>query len=980
MSERSTKVNIVVTIFIALASPALVRPQAQTADAILAHARQTASEHGPQTALPEFERALAMYREKHDRHGEAITLGAIGNCYEGLGDYDRALDFLHRSLAMKQELGDRLEEGKTLSNLGLVFWDMGDFPKAIEHFTRSLDIAHEVKDQKLEGAVLNNLGLVYDGMGEYHRSLPQYQRALEIQRAIHFEEGASNTLGNIGGVYLFLGRYREALPYYQQSLELDERLKLKRGASLDLGNIALCQLGLGKPEEALRTFDRALVLARDASLKKDEADWHKGKGSALVRLGKYDLAREEYRLALQAYEQAGLKRELVEALNDDGSLHALLGDTATARKDFRRAIELSRAINHPRGVTSNLVSLGDLEWRHQRYDQAAALYREAFERAQEAQDQGAMADSLVLLAVALRDQGRLEEALPKAQKALEIGRATGATLVEAQASYVLGELARRGGRPQEALDHYAAGEGIARPAGDTELAWRIEYGKGQALEALRRNDEALAAYRQAVETIEGVRNQLHEERFQAGYIEDKSQVYVALVRLLLKMGKAGLAFHYAEKMRARSYLDLLDRNWAPASSQAEADLRGRIRQLQRAMDQEEARARPEQKREKLATFSSELDAAERKYQALLDDLRGIRPEYAAARALVVPTAGEIQQQIDAHTALVEYIVGNDCLMVFVLTKSRVRAKIVPVRAASLHGKIELFRDLVGNEGSEDWVKPAESLWRDLFGPIEHERWLAGITHLYLVPHSVLHYLPFAALLRPNAGGVQFLVQDYDVAYLPAASALVQRPKKVDPVERLLALAPAVSHLRYAEQEVRNVGELFAGRSTILLDRDATKRSFTGQADRFEFIHLATHGFFDQLNPIFSGVQLEPDAKDDGRLEVHEILRLHLKARLVTLSACETALGSGYFSEYPAGDDFVGLTRAFLFAGSSEVLATLWEVNDRSSSQFMRTFYGNLKQSADAAALRNAQLALLGSGGRYKHPYFWAPFVLVGTRK
>ena len=173
---------------------------------------------------------------------------------------------------------------------------------------------------------------------------------------------------------------------------------------------------------------------------------------------------------------------------------------------------------------------------------------------------------------------------------------------------------------------------------------------------------------------------------------------------------------------------------------------------------------------------------------------------------------------------------------------------------------------------------------------------------------------------------------------------------------------------------------FFSPSLVLVNRHATESAFKRQAEHFEIIHLATHGFFDKLNPMFSGVQLEPDAENDGRLHVHEILRLQLDARLVTLSACETALGSGYFSDYPAGDDFVGLTRAFLVAGSSGVVATLWEVNDRSSLRFMRSFYRNLHEIGAATALREAQLEMLHSGGPYRPPYYWAPFVLVGGTK
>jgi len=119
---HSAKVGVTFLCFFVLLSAA-VFAQAPSADEILAHARQTAARDNPRAALPEFERALALYRTQHDHHGEALTLNAIGNAYENLGDYDRALDYLHRALVIKQELGDRMEEGKTLSNLGLVFWD-----------------------------------------------------------------------------------------------------------------------------------------------------------------------------------------------------------------------------------------------------------------------------------------------------------------------------------------------------------------------------------------------------------------------------------------------------------------------------------------------------------------------------------------------------------------------------------------------------------------------------------------------------------------------------------------------------------------------------------------------------------------------------------------------------------------------------------------------------------------------------------------
>jgi CHAT domain-containing protein/Tfp pilus assembly protein PilF len=976
---------LVVLLAFALAQTALAA-QAESLDDRLAAARQLYFEQGPQAALPEFERVLALYRDGGDRRGEAIVLGYIGNCHKRFGDFPEALDYLNRALTMKQDLGDRLEEGKTLSHLGLVYWEMGEYAQAIDHLTRSIAIAREIGDRKLEGAALNNLSLVYDEQGDYRRSLEQYQHVLELYRDTDFARGESDTLGNIGGVYFLLGQYRKAMHYYQQSLAISERLGLKLSMSQDLGNLALCHLGLGQISEALSSFDRALQLARDAGLAKEEADWLVGKGMALIRRGEYDPALDNYRAALETYEKAGLKRELIEGLNHIGSLYSLLGDAGSAEQNFRRAIVQARVIGHKLGVATNLIALGDLEWRRRRHEEAAALYAQALVLAREMDDRALVAQSLVQLAFTHRDQGQFEKGLREAQQALKTAREIEAQLLEAQALYATGELKRRQGQPKAALGDYAAGDEIVRPLGEPELGWRLAYAQGLALEALGRNEEAVKPLERAVTIIEAVRTRLREERFRAGYIEDKYQVYVALVRLLLKLGRIGDAFLVAEKLRARSYLDLFNRGVPPlrnrAQRQAVVELRERIRQLQRAIEEETAMPGPEQRASALQVFSGELVAAEREYQNLLDDLRQTEPAFAMAGTLAIPSAEQVQRILPADGALLEYVVAEENVAVFVVTRKNVFAKTVPLRRAHLHAKTELLRELLLRKESEEWRMPAESLASFLIEPVEHEGWLMGINLLYLVPHSILNYLPFAALPRANGNGHRFLVEDYVLAYLPSATALAYGIGKDGKSSQanLLALAPERSKLRYAQQEVRQVAEFFPAQPKVLIGREATESAFKREADGYDVIHVATHGYFNKLNPLLSGLELEPSQSDDGRLEVHEILGLRIEADLVTLSACETALGSGYFAEVPAGDDFVGLTRAFLFAGSPSVLASLWEVDDRSTLQFMQTLYGHLGKTDKAAALAQAQRTMYQNGGRYEHPYFWAPFVLVGEMK
>jgi CHAT domain-containing protein len=650
----------------------------QKASDVLAHARQLYSEEGARVALPEFEKALALFRQEKDGKGEAITLGLIGNCYKKFGDHAKALEYLQQALAMKRKLGDRAEEGKTLSHLGLLHWEMGQYPQAIEHFSKAIAIGNQLSDRILEASSRNNLGLVYDEVGDYRRSLDEYNHALDLYRGTNFERGISDTIGNIGGTHLLLGEFNKALGYYQQALAIDEHANLKPGIALDLQNIALCYVGLGRLTKALETFDRSIKLANEAGLRKEEADSRKGKASALVQLGKYTAALKEYAEVLRVYEQAGLKQSQIEGLGDLGNLELRLGDVPSAEKDFRRALELSRAINHPRG-----------------------------------------------------------------------------------------------------------------------------------------------------------------------------------------------------------------------------------------------------------------------------------------------------------TALIEYVLAQDNLVIFVLTSDGLHASTVAIRSADLEARVELLRDLMLRKNTNEWQLPSASLYKTLIAPIEAAGRLRDVNRLYIVPHATLHYVPFAALLRHPGNRSKVLIDDYTLAYLPAAATLVYRDDPRGTARSVLALAPANTRLRYARQESQDISNFFPRQHKVLLGSQATESSFKRLADQYDVIHLATHGYFNKFNPLLSGVMLEPDAQEDGRMEVHEILGLKLKAKLVTLSACDTALGSGYFAEVPAGDDLVGLTRAFLFAGTPSVLASLWELNDRSAGTLMHSFYGHLRQTDKATALALAQRSLRTRNGPYAHPYFWGSFILVG---
>ena len=332
---------------------------------------------------------------------------------------------------------------------------------------------------------------------------------------------------------------------------------------------------------------------------------------------------------------------------------------------------------------------------------------------------------------------------------------------------------------------------IVRDLANPELSWRFDFGRGQALQALNRNDEALEAFQSAVKTIETVRGELREERFRAGYIEDKYQVYVALVQLLLKLGRPEEAFVAAERLRARSYLDMLTRGQAPIRNQSQrekdAELRNRIHELQKKLEQESTKPKPQQRRSAVDVYSKELLQAETDYENFLDDLSSSEPSYAAVRKLKVPSGEQVRQQLPANTALLGYVLAEQELVVFVVTDDGLHATTVAAGNADVRSRVETLRDLMLRNKTNEWKLPAAALYQVLIAPVEKEGWLKGIKQLYIVPHAILHYVPFA-VLKNSAKGNAVLVDDYTVAYLPAAAALVNSEHAGSANNSMLAMA------------------------------------------------------------------------------------------------------------------------------------------------------------------------------------------------
>jgi CHAT domain-containing protein len=349
----------------------------------------------------------------------------------------------------------------------------------------------------------------------------------------------------------------------------------------------------------------------------------------------------------------------------------------------------------------------------------------------------------------------------------------------------------------------------------------------------------------------------------------------------------------------------------------------------------------------------------------------------------VVTWRDVAAQLAPDEALLEYLVSDSTTLVFVVTTDTLAAVDLDIGRHALAALVDFARGVLAHPAPSaarsSSRTPLRRLYRALIEPVEATGLLAQAHGLLIVPHGELHYLPFAALRAP--GPPEFLIERYRLTYVPSASVWLRlRERPTLPAGgSVLAFAPRVDALPGTRIEVASIGRIFGQRAHVLIGPQASRAAFRAAAPQGLILHLATFGVLNKDNPLFSYVELASQGADDGRLEVHDVFGLELHARLVVLSACQTAVGSGELAEVPSGDDWVGLVRAFLFAGASSVLATLWPVEDRATARLMQRFYAELAAGrTEAEAVAAAQRQALRNSTT-ADPFYWAGFELVGSR-
>ncbi len=804
---------------------------------------------------------------------------------------------------------------------------------------------------------------------DYGRALSLFQKAA----ALNNELGASRTLAdqyrNLGRVHdLRLSQYGTALQFYRKAQALYGELKLPTDEAETLLEQGRCQRLLGNFPAAAQSYKAALALLPASGGERTKARIVLEQANNAWFQGNY---QEAFNLRQQAEVAAaanGWPLEQVIAKNTGGLIWWTLGDNQRALLELETALGQAKKLavrQDEVATTLNNIGLvqremGQLKAARQTLEQALAIDRHLGSR-------WAIAYDLRNIALTQLRQGEPAAALPLLDEALALTAAIGNRINQAKVLLALGETRQALGQLPEAERSYREALSLADAMLLREVRWRALFGLAGVATARGDRPAAVAFNDQAIGTIEEMRAEIRLDQLKDGFLTNKMDVYAAQVELLVDLGRVEEAFAVAERSRARSLIDLLGQQRLSLAGSVDGQLyEGQLRLKEQIREQEMLAAQAGGAEEQVL-YTQALEKLKAQYKDLLLEIERQHPEMLSLVRVEPLTLAAMQPLLEPGVVLLSYYQLKESLLCWRVSRDGLQLFRTPLAAAALADKMTSYRRMLQN------LEPAENLSQELYRQLLDEP-LQGVDPtavIGIIPHGALHYLSFATL----SDGKDYLIDNHPLFYLPSASVLrftLERRQK-EKNSRVLAignpdLGDRALDLPFAEREAATLRWNYP-EVTILTRERATESWVRANIGRFGIIHLASHGEFDPVNPLFSAIRLAKDSAADGSLEVEEIFGLSLSADLVVLSACQTGLG-----EITGGDDVIGMNRAFLFAGTHALVSSLWRVSDVSTAVLMKQFYRDYTRHDKAESLRRAMLHVKN---RYPHPGYWGAFTLIG---
>jgi CHAT domain-containing protein/Tfp pilus assembly protein PilF len=943
--------------------------------------------------IEKYQEALELYRRAGDSREEAAALNNIGLIHHSLGEMQKALEKYSEALPIRRAIGDRRGEAIALDDIGIIYDSLGETQKALEKYSEALSIRRAIGDRRGEATTLNNIGAAYRSLGEMQKALENYSEALSIRRAIGDRRGEATTLNNIGGTYRSLGEVQKALENYSEALSIRRAIGDRFGEAIALNNIGIVYRSLGETQKALEKYSEALSIRRAIGDRSGVATTLTSIGLVYQSLGETQKALEKYNEALSIIRAIGDRYGAAYSLNNIGEVYESLGETQKALEKYNEALPIFRAVDDRSGIAATLNnigaayrSLGETQKAQDRFNEALSIRRARGERSREAQ-------TLLGIAQVEQKRGNLTLARQSLEQAVSIIESIRANISsqELRASF----FASRQEFYQSYIDVLMRMQRQNPAASFDALALEASE-RARARSLLELLTESRADIRQGVDG-----SLLERERSLQRLLNAKAAAQVALLNRKHTSEQAEAAAKEIDSITAeyeelRTQIRARSPRYAALTQPQPLNL---TEIQQQVLDPD--------------TLLLEYSLGDEASYLFLVSQTSITWRQLPKRAEIEAVARRVRELLTAP----QQQPGD--------TKAKYQARIKEAR-----------------EGY--WTQAAE-LSRMLLGPVASQLGKKRLVivadgALQYIPFAALPAPSTGNDERRDSGAEpQPLFVEHEIVSLPSASTLAtlrretagRKPAKkrlavlADPVftnddmrvMRNVVKAGAKEKTRSADSDETDIDFLQMTRSSLetgvtgaeggfgrllstrreaaailalvperermqALDFEASRTTaLRPELGEYRIVHFATHGMLNNIHPELSGIVLslvdEEGQPQDGFLRLQDIYNLKLSAELVVLSACQTGLGKEI-----KGEGLIGLTRGFMYAGAPRVVASLWKVDDRATSELMKRFYQGLlgpEALRPAGALRQAQLSIWKEK-QWREPYYWAAFVLQGEWK
>lgn len=945
---------------------------ANTADSLLAQGQRFMDDCEYAKAIEKFRQALDISREYEMPVNVTRALNNIGEVYNNVYYYDTALVYFDSALSHARHTGDKYFESVILNNVARSKFAKGEYGDAVSQCDSALKIADALDDISLTGRILWTAAHVCAYTGRVDTGFVIIDSVLAIARLVGDRREEASALLAIARFCNFTNESDRGLAYCDSAITLARRIGDLRIESQTLGMQGFFYCQLSQYGRAIACIDSCLVIDRKT------VGWGHVRTYLSLQWAHRALAHWEEALALcdsalTVARSLRDKREESSCLLYRAATFLDFSQYDAAILDYDSAYAIAEEINDTENMAYILGSLGEVYLQRKQYEKALKHFISAHDGAIGLKDEFLETGMKICIGLSCCGLNEHARALAYLDSALAMARRINVVHYIAWCYQGIGSVYFKRGQYERALACYDSAhvtfESFQYKNGQAMMLDHL----GQVYEKLGEPETAIDRYKASIEIRESIRKGFKREDLERSYVEEQRDVYERLISVLVDLGRYEEAFEYMERSRSQKLRRTLEDQdiiaFDPSLKRIleridflEAEIQGlNVRLIKRQISSED--------------FTPSLNELEGRRNQALVDLKVYHPDLYNAMMPQMVSLEYIQEHMPKDAVLIEYTLASDRYVIFLSSRDRFAFRQVE-HSSSVVDSIVLqsLNDL-------RWLAPKDvidghlaALYKILLEPVEEE--IGKFAEIIIIPFGILHYVPFHALRRETAeGDAAYLVELKKISYLPSALFVTDLEHvKVRPKKELLAFANCDGTLPSAEIEVDSICRIYPD-ACVCRGDSATKKRLIGCCGDYRMLHFATHGILD-ADPRFSYIVLAPP--DTGNLTVREIMGLYgsfVHTALVTLSACETAV-EGDFSA--AGMELTTLCSAFKVAGVPSVVATLWEIADRSTAVLMKNFYANLKTKRidKIEALRKAQVALLDHS-QYCHPYYWAPFVLIG---